>query len=226
MELDKYTFGIGDRFSREGSAQLAAIEQINKLGIPVAPVWNKSYREHSIVQTNHQSVLKEASDAVKVRNWEGNYYIDADHIGMDTVDEFLEYSNFFTIDVAHFIGQPANEPDKKAFLERHGRYIGILNIPGIDTPFEVDKAFLEATADKYLRAIQEVEKIYIYILDHKGMGNFIPDVSMDETDQAQSPLDLFFILAELKEQGVEVQTIAPKFSGLFAKGIDYIGDLE
>ncbi len=49
---------------------------------------------------------------------------------------------------------------------------------------------------------------------------------MDETHQVQSPVELFFILAELKERGVNVQTIAPKFSGLFAKGIDYIGDIR
>ena len=45
---------------------------------------------------------------------------------------------------------------------------------------------------------------------------------MDETDEAQSPLDLFFILAELKAQEIDVQTIAPKFTGLFAKGIDLL----
>lgn len=227
MKLDKYTFGVGDRFTKEGKAQLAAIREINKLGVKVAPVWNKSYREHTIVKTNQQSVLKEAKEAVASLNWEGNYFVDADHIGLQNVDEFLEYSNFFTIDVAHFIGKPADDASKEDFINRYSKYIGELKIPGIDDEvFQVDKAFLEATADKYLQAIIEVEKIYIHILVRKGKGSFVPEVSMDETDEAQTPLDLFFILAELKAQGVEVQTIAPKFSGLFAKGVDYIGDLE
>jgi hypothetical protein len=49
---------------------------------------------------------------------------------------------------------------------------------------------------------------------------------VDEATSVQSPLELFFILALLKEKGVEAQTIAPKFSGLFAKGIDYIGNID
>ncbi|MBN1952383.1 MAG: hypothetical protein JW801_14375 [Bacteroidales bacterium] len=226
MKIDKYSFGVGDRFAKEGKAQLKAIEAINKLGVPVVPVWNKSFREHSIVKTSQQSVRKEADEAVKSLGWKKNYYVDADHIGLKTVDEFLEYSDFFTIDVAHFIGTPADEKARREFVERHSKYIGDLKIPGIDEVFKVDKAYLEAAADKYLKAIQEVEKIYIHILVRKGKENFIAEVSMDETDQAQSPLELFFILAELKFQKVEVQTIAPKFSGLFAKGIDYYDNLE
>jgi hypothetical protein len=226
MIIDKYSFGVGDRFAKEGVAQLRAIEEINKLGISVAPVWNKSYREHSITKTTPASVREEADRAVKERNWKGNYYVDADHIGLNIVDEFLPYSDFFTIDVAHFIGTQASDSARDEFVARHSKYLGNLKIPGIEEIFEVDKTFLVATADKYLRAIQEVEKIYIHILVRKGKESFIAEVSMDETDQAQSPLELFFILAELKHQKVEIQTIAPKFSGLFAKGIDYHDDID
>ncbi len=226
MRLDKYSFGVGDRFTKEGKAQLAAIKEINKLGVPVVPVWNKSYREHTIVKTNQASVRKEADEAVKAEGWNNNYYVDADHIGLQNVDEFLEYSDFFTIDVAHFIGTPSDDASKNDFISRYEKYIGELKIPGIDKVFKVDEKFLETTADKYLKALIEVEKIYSHILSKKGEGNFIAEVSMDETDQAQTPIDLFFIMAELKELGVEIQTIAPKFSGLFAKGVDYIGDLQ
>jgi tagaturonate epimerase len=226
MKIDKYSFGVGDRFGKEGKAQLAAVEEINKMGIPLVPVWNKSFREHTIVRTTQASLRKEADEAVKGLKWTKNYYVDADHIGLQTVDNFLDYSDFFTIDVAHFIGQPADDSSRNEFVKRHSRYIGKLNIPGIEKEFMVDKQFLEATADKYLKAITEVEKIYIHILVRKGKDRFIAEVSMDETDQAQTPLDMFFILAELKLQGVEVQTIAPKFSGLFAKGVDYEGNVK
>lgn len=226
MKIDKYSFGVGDRFTKEGNAQLSAIQEINKLGVPVVPVWNKSYREHTIVKTTQASVRTEADDAVNAMGWTKNYYVDADHIGLKNVDEFMDYSDFFTIDVAHCIGTGTSDANKKDFVNRHKKYIGELKIPGINKVFTVDEKFLEATADKYFEAIVEVEKIYSHILSKKGTGNFIAEVSMDETDQAQTPIDLFFILAELKEQNVEVQTIAPKFSGLFAKGVDYIGDME
>jgi hypothetical protein len=226
MKIEKYSFGIGDRFAKEGKAQLSAIQEINKLGIHVVPVWNKSYREHSIVHTTHASVSQEAREAVTTLGWNLGYYVDADHIGLKTVDEFIDYSNFFTIDVAHFIGNHADDKEKQKFVIRHSKYIGKLIIPGIGDDFNVTEKFLNETADKYLLALQEVKKIYNYIESKKGKDNFIPEVSMDETDQAQTPLDLFFILAELKYLGVEVQTIAPKFTGLFAKGIDYKGNID
>lgn len=225
MLIEKYSFGTGDRFGLEGQAQLAAIQEINKLGIPVVPVWNKSYREHTIVKTNHSAVAAEAAEAVKANGWSGNYYVDADHISMSIVDEFMDYSNFFTIDVAHFIGQKAEAADKKAFIENYKSYIGKLSIPGIEEEFEVTEAFLGDVADNYLLAIKEVKTIYDHIASKKG-DNFIPEVSMDECEIAQTPIELFFILAELKRVGVEVQTIAPKFTGLFAKGVDYIGNLD
>jgi tagaturonate epimerase len=226
MKIEKYSFGIGDRFGKEGNAQLEAIQEINKLGVPVVPVWNKSNREHKIVKTTHAAVRREADEAVAAMQWKQSYYVDADHIQLDTVEEFITFSNFFTIDVAHYIGKPADKSARADFIARHGRFLGKLKIPGIDEVFKIDQAFLASVADNYYAAIQEVKKIYNYIVSLKGKYKFIPEVSMDETHQVQSPVELFFILAELKEQGVDVQTIAPKFSGLFAKGIDYIGDVS
>lgn len=226
MLIEKYSFGMGDRFGKEGQAQLSAIQEINKLGFNVVPVWNKSYREHTIVHTNHSSVAKEASDAVKANGWKGNHYVDADHIGLAIVDEFIDHSNFFTIDVAHFIGKAPHHEEKNEFLKRYNKYIGKLSIPGIAEDFIVTETLLEIIADKFLNAIKEVRSIYEHIAAKKGVDNFIPEVSMDEVDQAQTPLELFFILAELKHQGVPVQTIAPKFTGLFAKGVDYQGDID
>jgi hypothetical protein len=226
MHIEKYSFGLGDRFGQEGASQLEAILDINNLGVAVVPVWNKSHREHSIVKTTQASVAKEAADAVADKGWEGSYYVDADHIGLSTVDGFMEYSNFFTIDVAHFINQPVDADIRASFIRRYDHYIGKLAIPGIEEKMEVTTGFFDNFTNKYLLALSEVKKIYAYIEKKKGKDNFIPEVSMDECEVAQTPLELFFILAELKNQGVEVQTIAPKFTGLFAKGIDYVGDTK
>lgn len=48
---------------------------------------------------------------------------------------------------------------------------------------------------------------------------------MDETDEPQGPVELFFILAAIADEGIPAQTIAPKFSGRFNKGVDYAGDV-
>jgi hypothetical protein len=48
---------------------------------------------------------------------------------------------------------------------------------------------------------------------------------MDETDSPQTPPELLVILAAIADQGIPIQTIAPKFTGRFNKGVDYVGDV-
>jgi hypothetical protein len=224
MNIEKYSFGTGDRFGREGLAQLDAVMEINKLGVPVVPVWNKSNREHSIIGSLPVDVKNEAIRAVNEAGYTGGYYVDADHINLETVDKFVAASNFFTIDVAHFIGVKSEPGAVEEFKRRYGKYIGNVTIPGINRPFYITGDFLENLATDYLVALSEVRKIYERICELKGPEHFVAEVSLDEAELGQGPMELFFILGELQHLGVKVQTIAPKFSGLFAKGVDYIGD--
>ena len=48
---------------------------------------------------------------------------------------------------------------------------------------------------------------------------------MDETDSPQTPPELLVILAAIADEKIPIQTIAPKFTGRFNKGVDYVGDL-
>lgn len=226
MDFPKYTFGTGDRFGLQGRAQLAAIELAKEKGVDLAIVWNKSHREHTIVGTGQEALRQEADEAVTAMNYSGHYFVDADHVGMATVDLFMESSDFFTLDVADFIGKPADSSDLEKFCLQMEPYTGTLNIPGIEKPLTVNRDQLFDIASKYLGAVQEAGKIYRHIEQAKGVGNFITEVSMDETETPQSPVDLFFILAALAMEKVPLQTIAPKFSGRFNKGVDYIGDVE
>src|SRR5882724_5565890 len=225
MQLPRFSMGIGDRFAHQGRAQLAAFTKAKQLGVDVAPVWNKSNREHLIVHSEPPSVRVEADAAVKALGWSGAYFVDADHIGLKTVDGFIGSSDFFTLDVADFIGKPAEEADIRAFVADQRKFAGTLNVPGIERPLDVPESRIEEIARKYLYAVKEAGKIYRHIEAAKGKGKFITEVSMDETDQPQAPVDLLFILAAIAREGVPVQTIAPKFTGRFNKGVDYVGDL-
>ena len=190
MTIGKYSFGVGDRFSHEGVNQLKALIKAEELfGVRFVPVWNKSNREHVIVCTDPGEVRKEADAAVSALGYRGQYFVDADHINLGNVDRFIDASDFFTIDVADYIGKTG-------------------------TPEE-----------KFLPAIKEAGKIYRHIASIKGADSFVTEVSMDEVDNAQSPEELRFILRELAKEGVPLQTIAPKFTGRFNKGVDYRGDL-
>jgi tagaturonate epimerase len=223
-KIGKYSMGVGDRFGHQGKAQLKAfIAAKEELGIDVTPVWNKSNREHLIIGTQPAEVRVEADAAVKALGWKGDYYVDADHINFKNVENFVEPSDFFTIDVADFIGKGASEEQIEAFVFEHQRFIGPLSIPGIHSSIEVTEDFLRKFAFNYLNAIDEATKVYTYLVEKKGVGKFVPEVSCDETDTPQSPLDLFFILKLLADNNVPAQTIAPRFSGRFNKGVDYVG---
>ena len=190
MKIGKYSFGVGDRFAHEGVNQLKAlIEAEDRFGVHFVPVWNKSNREHQIVGTEPMETRREADAAVAALGYKDQYFVDADHINLTNVDRFIEASDFFTIDVADYIG-------KTGTME-----------------------------ERFLPAIKEAGKIYRHIAERKGADNFVTEVSMDEVDEAQTPEELRYILKELAAENIPVQTIAPKFTGRFNKGVDYRGDL-
>ena len=225
LKLNKYSVGTGDRFAHQAKAQLqACIEALNK-GVEVVPVWNKSNREHNIIGSEPSSVRQAADAAVKVLNWKLPYYCDADHITAQTVERFIAPCDFFTFDVADFIGQPAQPADIESFIKRHPELDGSIELAGADESFEITPAHLKQTAEKFLAAVKKAGEVHQIVLKAKGAGNFIPEVSMDETDRAQSPVELLIILAAIADEGIPMQTIAPKFSGRFNKGVDYVGNV-
>ena len=191
MTISKYSFGIGDRFAHEGVNQLKALVAAEKkFGVHFTPVWNKSNREHTIIGTEPMSTRREADEAVKALGYADAYFCDADHINMSNVDKFIDACDFFTIDVADYIG-------KTGSLE-----------------------------ERYLPAVREAGKIYRHIAGKKGADNFVTEVSMDEVPVAQTPEEIKYILTELAKEKVPLQTFAPKFTGRFNKGVDYVGDLK
>ena len=225
MILEKYSFGVGDRFAHQGKAQLMAMLDAKQAGVSIAPVWNKSHREHTTIKTQPASVRTEADMAVKELSPKQVYHVDADHIGLGNVDLFVDSSDFFTLDVADFIGQTAPESQIEGFVDKYKKYVGTLAIEGIDLTFEITEGQIEAIAQKFLLAVNEAGRIYRHIERAKGRDNFITEVSMDETDEPQTPIEMFFILAAISDEGIPAQTIAPKFTGRFNKGVDYVGDV-
>lgn len=223
--IGKFSLGMGDRFAQEAEAQLTACIMAAKQGADVVPVWNKSNREHLIIGSEPPSVRAAAEAAIKKLGWTKEWHIDADHIRLETVDRFMAASDFFTIDVADSIGKPAKPEDVKRFVDKHPELIGAVEIPGVDGGAKTARADVERVANKFLFAVQEAGAIYRHIEKAKGKGKFIPEVSMDETDLPQTPIDLLIILAAIADEGIPVQTIAPKFTGRFNKGVDYVGDV-
>jgi hypothetical protein len=226
LKLERLSFGIGDRFAHQAEAQLRAFQRLGEQGVAVVPVWNKSNREHNFVGSQPQSVYDAAKRGVELLGWKGGWHVDADHIQLATVDRFLPCSDFYTIDVADFIGKPAEESAIEAFVSRHPELVGTVKVPGIEKGFSTDQVFVRQVGRKYLSAIQAAGAVYRYIAAKRGEDQLIAEVSMDETDTPQTPPELLVILAALADEKIRLQTIAPKFTGRFNKGVDYVGDLS
>ena len=223
MKLKKYSLGIGDRFGHQAEAQLTAIIKAAEKDVNITPVWNKSFREHNIIGSQPADVRYLAEKAVQALNWSKGYFVDADHINLKTVPHFIESSDFFTLDVADAIGVPPNENDIREFLEFAEKYTRPFGIPGIPQKIAVDHKSIEKIARKYLAAVLAAADTYHYIQDN-CQHDYVIELSVDETDKPQSPLELFFILSMAAWQELPLATIAPKFSGRFNKGVDYVGD--
>jgi len=194
-------------------------------GTEVIPVWNKSNREHVIIGSEPSDVRKAVDAAIGKLGWKRAYYVDADHIRLETVDRFIAPSDFYTIDVADTIGKTAGGDAVRKFAERHPELSGKIEIPGISEPFQTTRESIERIAAKYLQAVVDAEKIYRHIAKAKGEGKFVTEISMDETDSPQTPVELLVILAAIADAGIPIQTIAPKFTGRFNKGVDYVGNI-
>jgi hypothetical protein len=225
LTLPKYSVGVGDRFAHQAKAQLQACIQAANAGIDVSPVWNKSNREHTIIGSEPSSTRAAADAAVQALGWTKPYFCDADHIGLTTVERFLPACDFYTIDVADLIGKPADAASVDAFIRRHPELQGKVEIDGIAEPLTLTQDFLRQVANKFLAAVQQAAAIYQKIESNKGRGNFITEVSMDETDSPQTPAELLIILAAAADENIPLETVAPKFSGRFNKGVDYVGDV-
>jgi len=226
MYIGKYSFGLGDRFGQQGKAQLKAVLKAAEYGVDITPVWNKSNREHSIIHSEPSDTRMEADMAVKECGWKKPYFVDADHINLGNVERFIDPSDFFTIDVADYIGKEAGKQSLDLFVEKNSKYIGRLKIPGINEEINISREDLYRIGSRFLFAVEKAAEIYKIIENQKGGNNFVTEVSMDEVDNPQTPVEMFFILSAISMHNIPAQTIAPKFTGRFNKGVDYKGDIE
>src|SRR6185295_7143946 len=72
---------------------------------------------------------------------------------------------------------------------------------------------------------QQAGAIYRHVDGKRRGREFITEVSIDETDAPQTPPELLVILTALSDERIPIQTIAPKFTDRFNKGVDYVGDV-
>jgi hypothetical protein len=225
-KIPRYSIGHGDRFGRQGTAQLQAVLDARKDGIDIVPVWNKSMREHILIGTQPQSLRDEADAAVKQLGYDGPYFVDADHINMNSVETFLSCSDFFTLDVAENLGKPPLSNETAERYRNALMALGRVQIQPDADPLVYDLSSANALVEAYGGAVEAAKTIFQKIAAARASAPFAVEVSMDETVRTQGPQELLAILCLLALEDVPAQTIAPKFTGRFNKGVDYVGDLS
>jgi hypothetical protein len=171
-QLPRFTFGMGDRFGRQGKAQLQAVLDAREAGLDVAPVWNKSHREHTLIGTQPPSLREEADAAVESLGYAGPYFVDADHITMKTVDGFIKCSDFFTLDVADSLGREPSCPETAAGYRSALKEMGEVAVHGMDAVLVFDGGTAERLVGTYGGAVEAARDLYQKIRAAKFTGRF------------------------------------------------------
>src|SRR5580693_1721401 len=140
LRLERYSFGVGDRFAHQAKAQLRAIMLAAVDGADIVPVWNKSHREHAIIGSEPAAVRAAAEAAVRDLGWTRPFHVDADHITRKTVDVFVASSDYYTLDVTEAIGKPTPAEQVEKFLARHPELMEPIELPGVANPVGMSRA--------------------------------------------------------------------------------------
>ena len=227
LTLGKFSFGMGDRFGHQGKAQLQRLHQGRRARRGSRP------RLEQVQPRTHLHRHRTGQPARRSRCRREGARLEKTLIMWTPTTSGSKpwiassrrrISSRLTWPTR--IGKPAAAAEVKAFVDRHPELAGKISIPHIDHPLDITRAEVERVANKFLLAVQDAGKIYRHIAQAKGEANFITEVSMDETDSPQTPPELLIILAALADEKIPIQTIAPKFTGRFNKGVDYVGDVK
>ena len=233
--------GCGDRL---GLATPGHVRALRGSGTGFAPIYaQQSIREMTRTQRSPAQVLDDATWGVLQEGWRDGYGADADHLKTaEDVDLCVRAGyTLYTIDPGDHVDNAA-ESDALAtlsakfealpweVLESSPRalrqsYLGRAPDLGADATLAIDEEALLRAAAKYGRAIAHTVGLYRHLADRMAGRPFELEVSVDETATPTRVVEHWFVASELARLGVRWVSLAPRFSGRFEKGVDYIGDL-
>ena len=216
---------MGDRFAQQAEAQLRAFILAAEKGVDIAPVWNKSDREHLIVGSEPSSVTAAAETASKKLGWNKTWHVDADHIRLETVDRFVP---LFSISSRSTWLTPSANPSPaasvKAFVDRHPELVGQVVIPGIARRSENEPHLRGKNREQIpLRRARKPVASTATSSRSRAKTNSSPKFPWTKVDSPQTPAGVTGYPGRARGQNIPIQTVAPKFTGRFNKGVDYVG---
>ena len=229
--------GCGDRLGLATPGHIRAVREAGG----IAPILaQQSMRENARTGRTPQQVVDDALWGVFQEGWREPWGADADHLkttGDVDVCVAAGYT-FFTVDPGDHVDNEAHSAPLAALRDKihalpwdvledspeglHARYLD-RRFEVEDLILEFDQTTLARAAAKYGRAIAHTVRMYRHLAAQTG--NFELEMSVDETETPTSAEEHLFIASELRRLGVRWVSLAPRYSGRFEKGVDYIGDL-
>jgi tagaturonate epimerase len=223
------SFGFGDRLGLATPGHIAALRDS---ALDIFPIFaQQSARENARTRRTPQQVMDDARRAVEAAKWDAPWGADADHL--KTVDDLPVYAaagyTFFTVDPGEHVDNSADADPLAVLQEKAKGYdleeLAALYLQNPETGYgRFNSESLLRAVVKYGKAIQHTVAMFCRLCELQD--NFDFEVSVDETEAPTSPLEHYFIANELTRAGVKFTSLAPRFTGRFEKGVDYIGDLK
>ena len=228
------TIGMGDRLGLATAGQLQAARDYN-----LAPVLaQQSTRENNFTGRSIEDVVADAAFLVFQEGYEDGYGADGDHLkDIPGIDEALDASiPMITLDLTEVLLPEAATDDfaavEAAFDRLDAAYKERILGEYADKEFDLDGTAVAISREQavraaviYSRAIPFTVEVEEHIKSVRG-HEYDLEISVDETTFRTTPQQHLLFVRELREQGVAINSVAPRFIGDFQKAIDYIGDID
>lgn len=214
--------GLGDRL---GLATPGHVRALRAAGSSLAPVFaQQSIRELDRTGRTAGEIVDAATWGAFAEGWRDGFGADADHLKTPAdIDRCVEAGyTTYTFDPGDHVRAATGAPrDEDAVARYAGRSLDLG-----DRALTVSEDDVVGAAAKYGAAIAHVASMYEHLRGRAPAGGFEVEVSVDETEAPTTHAEHVFVAAELRRLGVEWVSLAPRFTGRFEKGVDYIGDVE
>ncbi len=212
------SFGVGDRLGLACPGHIRVFQKYDARPVFV----QQSIRELNLTGRTYEDVLDAASFAVFRAGFRDGFGADGDHLKKP---EDIEYAlslgfTMITLDLSDHI-KPGGAGDISAVRDI---YLAKPSDVGEGLTVAYGEAELARCVAVYGEAVSFAAEMYErFLAGGKYDADF--EISIDETSVPTTPAEHFFVANELIRRGVKFATIAPRFTGEFQKGIDYIGDV-
>lgn len=242
--------GTGDRLGLATPGHVDAFRAVGRAGpqpggrVPIFPMLaQQSIRENERTGRSPAEVIDDAAWGAFQTGWTAGYGADADHLKtLADIDACQSVGfTFFTIDPGDrvdddAIAAPMAQVEAKAAAldwplldsEPADLVSRLANRPIDLGSFAVTLSRGETlrAAAKYGPALQHTVRMARHLAMLHGRQPYDLEMSVDETATVTTLAEHIYLAHELQRLQIPVVSLAPRYTGTFEKGVDFIGNLD